>query len=95
MSRTHRVYNKKALDGGPGYSGWVVSNKITRLTVDGSPYSFRILEYACYHPYAQWSMKGPVDWKLSKKRRLRYKSELRELVNRVGRDCWKTSVDED
>ena len=65
MTRTIRIYNKHPLRLGPGYCGWIVSNKIPERD---------------YHPWQQWGrMRGWKDWRLRSRRRQENKIILREL----------------
>lgn len=79
MTRTIRAYNKRPLRLGPGYCGWIVSNRI--------PEQF-LFQYTTgdYHPYQQWGhMKGWKDWRLDSRRRRSWKRELRMVTNEYAR----------
>ena len=73
MSHTIRAYNKAPLRLGPGYRGWIVSNRIPEQDL------FRFM-VGDYHPWQQWgSMKGWRDWRLRSRRRQAWKAEVRLL----------------
>lgn len=83
MSHTIRAYNKKPLNGGPGYCGWITSNKIT--TLGEWP---NVREVVLYHPHAQWCMGNCPHCKdaaFAKKRRIRYQDDMREQVRALKR----------
>lgn len=74
MSHTVRAYNKHPLRLGPGYCGWIVSNRISEQDL----FRFQVGDY---HPWQQWGfMKGWKDWRLRSRRRQAWKAEIsREL----------------
>ena len=47
MTRTLRAYNKRPLLLGPGYRGWIVSNRIPEQNL----FKYTIRDY---HPWKQW-----------------------------------------
>lgn len=74
MTRTIRAYNKHPLRHGPGYRGWITSNKIPEQGL----FQYVIEDY---HPWKQWKfMKGLKDYRVRSRRRQSWKLELRELA---------------
>ncbi len=73
MTRTIRAYNKRPLRLGPGYCGWIVSNRIHEQDL----FKYMVGDY---HPWQQWGfMKGWKDYRLRSRRRQAWKQELREI----------------
>lgn len=79
MTRTIRAYNKRPLRLGPGYRGWIVSNRIPEQSL----FKYMIGDY---HPWQQWGfMRGWKDNRLRTKRRQSWKRELRTIINEYAR----------
>ena len=77
MTRTIRKYNKRPLRLGPGYCGWISSNKIPEQECISSNISYW---YGDYHPWKQWyHIDGWKDWRLDSKRRQTNKRLVRQL----------------
>jgi len=74
LTRTLRAYNKHPLLLGPGYRGWIVSNRIPEQNL----FKYTIRDY---HPWKQWGrMRGWKDYRIRTRRRQAWKNELRELT---------------
>ena len=72
MTRTVRRYNKKPMRLGPGYCGWISSNKIPEQDKE-----YPTIWYGDYHPWKQrYHIDGWKDWRLDSRRRQAWKAEL-------------------
>jgi len=70
LTRTLRAYNKHPLLLGPGYRGWITSNKIPEQNL----FKYTIRDY---HPWQQWGrMRGWKDYRIRTRRRQAWKREL-------------------
>jgi hypothetical protein len=79
VTKTIRAYNKHPLRLGPGYKGWITSNKISEQNL------FKYMA-GDYHPWQQWGrMRGWKDWRLRSRRRQDWKRELREVTKEYAR----------
>lgn len=96
MTRTRRIYNKKPIEGGPGFKGWMTS-EIRKEILNENPSKFyneslrpgddyngisRCL-WVTYHPYAQLCCGNCLrckDRRLRSRRRQTWKSEERSLA---------------
>ena len=79
MTRTLRSYNKHPLRFGPGYCGWITSNRIPEQNL----FKYTMADY---HPWQQWGrMRGWKDWRLRSRRRQAWKRELRMLTEEYAR----------
>jgi len=93
LSRTRRIYNKRPIEGGPGFKGWITTevkqeilqsekrwyNKSMRPEDGENPF-ISMTPWITYHPYRQvccGHCKYCKDRMKSKRRRLAYKKELR------------------
>ena len=92
MSRTKRIYNKKPIEGGPGFKGWITTevkqeilqsekrwyNKSMRPEDGENPF-ISMTPWMTYHPYRQvccGHCKHCKDPTISKRRRLANKRDL-------------------
>jgi len=83
MSHTKRIYNRHPITGGPGFQGWISSQKLESadLVLPGS-YKWQIMlgPWIGYHPYAVLGrMRGWKDWRLRVRRRQARKMEVRAI----------------
>jgi len=80
LTRTFRAYNKNPIIGGPGFKGWIRSQKLTWQDVQGPvQYEWQrmIGPYIGYDPYRQWGrMRFWKDWRLDSRRRQARKYEV-------------------
>ena len=88
MSRTYRIYNKRPIMGGPGFQGWISSN---RYTCEDLRYLSKDWAYWCgpwigYDPHRQFSrMRGWKDRRFRSRRRQAWKVDLlRESQEYIG-----------
>jgi hypothetical protein len=95
LTRTRRIYNKRPIEGGPGFKGWITTeikdemlksekkwyNKSMRPEEGEDPFISRT-PWMTYHPYRQvccGNCPSCKDRMKSKRRRLAYKEELRRV----------------
>jgi hypothetical protein len=81
LTRTFRIYNKRPIIHGPGFRGWISSQKLkAEDLIDPLANDLLWPTWIGYHPYAAWGrMRGWRDWRLDSRRRQENKRDLREL----------------
>ena len=82
MSRTYRIYNKRPIIGGPGFQGWISSNKLrgSDISACGWPWYDSFGPWIGYDPHRQFSrMRGWKDWRIRSRRRQAWKQEVRSI----------------
>jgi hypothetical protein len=77
MSHTKRIYNIKPIIYGPGFQGWISSQKLkAEDLIDSLANDLLWPTWIGYHPYAAWGrMRGWKDWRLRVRRRQEWKRE--------------------
>ena len=81
MTHTLRKYNKSPIIGGPGFCGWIRSNKLTGRDISacGWPWYDNFGPWIGYHPWRQYSrMRGWKDYRLDVRRRQNKNREVKQ-----------------
>ena len=100
MSKTRRIYNKRPIEGGPGFKGWIsteIKNEILKSEKkwynksmrpeEGEDPFISMTPWMTYHPYRQVCCGHCLSCKdhaKSKRRRLVYKEEFLRLLKMEG-----------
>jgi hypothetical protein len=81
LSKTRRIYNKRPIIGGPGYCGWIFSQKLkAEDLIDPLANDLLWPTWIGYHPYAAWGrMRGWRNWRIRSRRRQEWKREESRL----------------
>jgi hypothetical protein len=81
LSKTRRAYNKRPIIHGPGFQGWISSQKLkAEDLIDPLANDLLWPTWIGYHPYAAWGrMRGWRDWRIRSRRRQEWKREEARL----------------